>query len=124
LAKIGFAGLLLEQKNEAVRVSRLHPSRYVLVTSVPLSTLNKDAIVNIIGADALKPSDVIGCEDLNTTGPSTARSKAIITSFGSPVAPFWTEAYTMPPSPEANSRSATFMRRPAATCRAAPIPWH
>jgi hypothetical protein len=65
LTKTGLAGLLREVKNEAVKVSRLQPSRYVLVTSVPLSAGNKDAIVNIIGANVLKPSDVIGCEDLN-----------------------------------------------------------
>jgi hypothetical protein len=43
----------------------LQPRRYVLVTSVPLSAVNKDAVVNIIGADVLRPSDVIGREDLN-----------------------------------------------------------
>ena len=65
LIKTGLAGLLREVQNEAVKVKRLQPSRYVLVTSVALSAVNKDAIVNIIGADVLKPSDVIGCEDLN-----------------------------------------------------------
>ncbi len=53
-------------------MKRLQPSRYVLVTSVPLSAVNKDAVVNIIGADFLKPSDVIGCEDLNLTSPIRA----------------------------------------------------
>jgi hypothetical protein len=65
LTKTGIAGLLREVQNEAVKVKRLQPSRYVLVTSVPLSPVNKDAVVNIIGADVLKPSDVIGREDLN-----------------------------------------------------------
>jgi hypothetical protein len=65
LTKTGIAGLLREVQNEAVKVKRLQPSRYVLVTSVPLSAVNKDAVVNIIGADVLKPSDVIGREDLN-----------------------------------------------------------
>lgn len=63
--KTGFAGLLRELEKEAVKVRQLQPSRYVLVTSVPLSAVNKDAIVNIIGADVLKPSDVVGREDLN-----------------------------------------------------------
>jgi len=63
--KTGLAGLLREVQNEAVKVSRLQPSRYVLVTSVPLSAVNKDAIVSIIGADVLRASDVIGREDLN-----------------------------------------------------------
>jgi hypothetical protein len=65
LTKTGINGLLREVKNEAVKVKRLQPSRYVLVTSVPLSAVNKGAIVNVIGGDVLKPSDVIGCEDLN-----------------------------------------------------------
>ena len=36
LTKTGIAGLLREVQNEAVKVKRLQPSRYVLVTSVPL----------------------------------------------------------------------------------------
>lgn len=44
---------------------RLTPSRYVLVTSVPLSPLNKDAVVRAIGADYLQPQDVVGPDDLN-----------------------------------------------------------
>ena len=44
---------------------RLQPSRYLLVTSVPMSAVNKDAVVKIIGADVLKPADVIGRDELN-----------------------------------------------------------
>lgn len=63
--KTGIAGLLRELKNEAAKVRRLQPSRYVLVTSVTLSAVNKDAVVSVIGADVLRPTDIIGREDLN-----------------------------------------------------------
>ncbi|MCJ2024432.1 restriction endonuclease [Methylobacterium sp. J-067] len=63
--RTGLAGLLRELAKEAAKVRRLKPTRYVLVTSVPLSAVNKDAIVALIGADVLTPSDVIGQEGLN-----------------------------------------------------------
>lgn len=63
--KTGLAGLMRELTKEAAKVRQLKPSRYVLVTSVPLSAVNKDAIVTLIGADVLKPNDVIGQEGLN-----------------------------------------------------------
>ncbi len=64
MPRTGLAGLLRELK-EAAKVRQLQPDRYVLVTSVPLSAANKDAVVSIIGADVIRPSDVIGQEDLN-----------------------------------------------------------
>ncbi|MGN5479635.1 restriction endonuclease [Cupriavidus basilensis] len=39
--RTGLAGLLREVRQEADKVRRLRPSRYVLVTSVPLSAQNK-----------------------------------------------------------------------------------
>lgn len=63
--RTGLAGLLRDLEKEAVKVRRLAPSRYVLVTSVPLSALNKDAIVRVIGAEFLQPHDVVGPDDLN-----------------------------------------------------------
>lgn len=63
--RTGLAGLLRELAKEANKVQRLRPARYVLVTSVPLSAQNKDAIVATIGAKFLKPEDVLGQEDLN-----------------------------------------------------------
>ncbi|WP_172299991.1 restriction endonuclease [Pseudoruegeria sp. HB172150] len=63
--RTGLKGLMRDLKKEAIKVRRLKPSRYVLVTSVPLSPLNKDAIVGVIGGDYLKPHDVFGPDDLN-----------------------------------------------------------
>ncbi|MVA25730.1 restriction endonuclease [Agrobacterium vitis] len=63
--RTGLTGLMRDLKPEAIKVRRLAPSRYVVVTSVPLSPANKDAIVEIIGTEYLKPHDIIGPEDLN-----------------------------------------------------------
>jgi hypothetical protein len=63
--RTGLTGLLRDIKKEAVKVRHLQPSRYVLVTSVPLSPTDKTAIIEIIGSDVLAPGDVIGQEGLN-----------------------------------------------------------
>ena len=63
--KSGMKGLRSSMKQEREKVYLLSPSRYVLVTSVPLSPANKDEIVEIVGQSILSPQDVIGNEDLN-----------------------------------------------------------
>ncbi len=63
--RTGLPGLLRDLEAEAVKVRRLVPSRYVLVTSVPLSPANKESIVRIIGSDFLQSADVVGADDLN-----------------------------------------------------------
>jgi DNA polymerase III delta prime subunit len=65
LARTGLAGLLRQLKAESAKVIRLQPNRYVVITSVPLSPANKDRVVTIIGARFLKPSDVIGRDEIN-----------------------------------------------------------
>ena len=64
-ARTGLTGLLRDLEKETVKVRKLKPQRYVLVTSVPLSPANKDEIVKIIGADVLETSDILGQDDLN-----------------------------------------------------------
>ena len=63
--RTGLTGLLRNLKKEAEKVRLLQPDRYVLVASIPLSSTDKTAIINIIGATFLAPSDVIGLEGLN-----------------------------------------------------------
>lgn len=63
--RTGLTGLMRDLELEAVKVRRLAPSRYVLVTSVRLSPANKDAIAGVIGSEYLKPRDIVGAEDLN-----------------------------------------------------------
>ena len=61
----GLAGLMRTLKEEAVKVAKLKPQRYVLVTSVGLTALNKVEISGVFGVDVLKEADVLGQEDLN-----------------------------------------------------------
>lgn len=63
--RTGLKGLMRDLELEAVKVRNLAPSRYILVTSVPLSPTNKDAIAGIIGKEYLQPRDILGAEDLN-----------------------------------------------------------
>lgn len=63
--RTGFPGLVREVSKEVPKIRDLNPDRYVFVTSAPLSSSNKDKIVEIVGADYLKPSDVLGRDDLN-----------------------------------------------------------
>ena len=62
--RTGFAGLLRELKKEAKKVAALAPKRYILVTSVPLSRVNKSEIQPLFG-DILSTDDILGQDDLN-----------------------------------------------------------
>jgi hypothetical protein len=63
--KTGFRGLLNEVKAEKIKVEALAPLRYILVTSVPLSRINKNALSVALAPHVLSPSDIWGPEDLN-----------------------------------------------------------
>ncbi|MFC6306820.1 hypothetical protein E2553_24960 [Paraburkholderia dipogonis] len=63
-AGTGLAGLMSELKKEAVKVSKLTPARYILVTSVGLSPPNKTDIQALFGA-VLVNGDILGADDLN-----------------------------------------------------------
>jgi hypothetical protein len=63
-AGTGLAGLLVELKKEAVKVEKLKPSRYILVTSVGLTPPNKSAIQALFGS-LLDLADIVGVDDLN-----------------------------------------------------------
>lgn len=63
--RTGFNGLAREMRKEAEKVNNLNPSRYVLITSIPLSYANKEKLVGIVGKEFLKPEDVHGQESLN-----------------------------------------------------------
>jgi HJR/Mrr/RecB family endonuclease len=52
--RTGFSGLLRSVRSEAIKVQRLQPTRYVLVTSTPLSPDNKTEIVKAIGPQILQ----------------------------------------------------------------------
>lgn len=61
----GLAGLKRDLRKEALKIQRLQPERYVIVTSVPLSPANKADIVKIIDHASLQASDILGKDDLN-----------------------------------------------------------
>lgn len=62
----GFAKLLNHlRKDELPKIELLKPSRYVVVTSVSLTSGNKDAIVQALNPFVITPNDVIGAEDID-----------------------------------------------------------
>lgn len=52
------------EKSEAAKVLKLKPSRYILVTSVPLSRVNKQAILKIFSPFLKSVPDILGNEDI------------------------------------------------------------
>ncbi len=65
-AGTGFSGLLshLKQK-EKLKIGKLNPDRYLLVTSVALSPANKDDIYQALFPHIKTTKDIYGKEDLN-----------------------------------------------------------
>ncbi len=60
----GLAGLLRDVKAEIPKVAALAPTRYILITSVPLSPANKETIQALFG-NVLTTADIVGRDDLN-----------------------------------------------------------
>ncbi|WP_421386604.1 restriction endonuclease [Agrobacterium tumefaciens] len=63
--KTGFEGLCRDLAKESMKVEKLNPSRYILVTSIPLSPGNKTTIANIFAPGRLLEQDIVGQEGLN-----------------------------------------------------------
>jgi hypothetical protein len=63
--RTGLSGLLRDLNKEAAKVRQLKPTRYVLVTSIPLSPADKSKIIDIIGSDVLASGDILGHAELN-----------------------------------------------------------
>jgi adenylate kinase family enzyme len=64
--KSGIAALIRSiEKTEADKVRKISPKRYVFVTSLELSRVNKIKIKNLLSPYILSESDVFGNEDLN-----------------------------------------------------------
>lgn len=61
----GFAALKSKMTKERQSIDRLAPSRYILVTSAPLTPKNKNALAEIIGPSLRTPGDIFGPGDLN-----------------------------------------------------------
>ena len=64
--KSGLTALIRSiESTEAKKVKKLNPKRYIFVTSLELSRLNKIKIKNLLSPYILSESDVFGNEDLN-----------------------------------------------------------
>jgi hypothetical protein len=61
----GFAALKSKMTKERLSIDRLAPTRYILVTSAPLTPKNKNALAEIIGPSLRTPGDIFGPGDLN-----------------------------------------------------------
>lgn len=69
--KTGYSGLISSLKkknngkNEVDKVKILNPKKYIFITSLPLSVLNKEAIKELFEPYIKRDSDIYGQEDLN-----------------------------------------------------------
>ncbi|WP_066588451.1 restriction endonuclease [Sphingomonas pruni] len=59
------AALVRVMKKERCAIDRLHPDRYILATSRPLTPDNKAVLAEIVGPSLRSSDDIFGCEDLN-----------------------------------------------------------
>jgi len=53
------------KRDEAQKVSRLKPTRYILAVSTPLTPHRKDEIMGLFAPYCVAPADIFGREDLN-----------------------------------------------------------
>ena len=58
-------GLIRALKEEAQKILKLSPSRYIIVTSLSLTPSNKASIQNFFSSNVLKVEDIITADDLN-----------------------------------------------------------
>jgi len=64
--KTGYKGLIYKlKKEEAEKVKKLKPAKYIFITSLPLSRANKEEIRNIFNPYIKRTDDIFGQEDLN-----------------------------------------------------------
>ena len=63
-AGTGLPGLISELKREAIKAEKLQLARYILVTSVSLTPLNKSQIQSLFGS-VLSTGDILGSDDIN-----------------------------------------------------------
>jgi Restriction endonuclease len=60
----GLPGLIRDLRNEAVKIEKIKLTRYILVTSVGLTPLNKIEIQSLFGS-VLVTADILGPDDIN-----------------------------------------------------------
>ena len=60
-----FPALKSRMKREKEAINKLKPSRYILVTSHPLTPNKKKKIVEVVGSELISEGDIFGPQDLN-----------------------------------------------------------
>ncbi|MCK4913510.1 MAG: restriction endonuclease [Planctomycetes bacterium] len=63
--KSGYKALLSTLRKEVIKIKKLKPERYILVSSLPLSRDNKKEIKNVLNPFVKMDNDIFGQEDLN-----------------------------------------------------------
>lgn len=65
--KVGYKGLISKlKKEESKKVKKINPTKYIFITSLPLSRANKEEIKNIFHPYIKRSDDIFGQEDLNS----------------------------------------------------------
>jgi DNA polymerase III delta prime subunit len=64
-ARSPFSSLKAQMGKERASIDKLHPTRYLLTTSCPITSANKAALRAIIGPSLLNDADIKGPSDLN-----------------------------------------------------------
>ncbi|KJD38694.1 hypothetical protein QD46_17870 [Paenibacillus polymyxa] len=64
-AKSSYSNLKTSLKNELQKVKELAPSRYLIVTSLGLTPMNKDEIIEIFAPYIGSTADIYGADDIN-----------------------------------------------------------
>ncbi|MEY9421830.1 hypothetical protein ABIF69_008272 [Bradyrhizobium japonicum] len=85
----GFAALKSKIAKERLSIDRLAATRYILVTSAPLTPKNKNALAQIIGPSLQTPGDIFGPGDLNALLRKYPDIEKPIKSFGRRAPRFW-----------------------------------
>lgn len=65
-AKTPFSGLCAAMKKEYAKIQKLHPERYLLVTSQPLTPAEKDRLMGILTPFCKSTEDILGGNELNS----------------------------------------------------------
>ncbi len=82
----GFPGRDRRWSRNAETIDRLRPTRYILVTSAPLTPRNKDVLSEIMGRRCAHRGHIFGLGDLNALlRKNIQRSRRLITSLGARV---------------------------------------
>ncbi|WP_347335953.1 hypothetical protein [Bradyrhizobium murdochi] len=85
----GFAALKSKMAKERLSIDRLAATRYILVTSAPLTPKNKNALAQIIGPSLQTPGDIFGPATSTLCFENIRTTRKPIKRFGRRAPRFW-----------------------------------